>query len=119
MKRFLAVVFLAALGAGLYVYMQDDRSKHIRTEMSALIGDMEIKEEWKQDAQALFDTVHRKAFEAALDVTKRLGQKFDDDTYYDKVFEMMQQRARDEGKGELADKLEEQKVLFALNVTEK
>ena len=119
MKRFVALVCLAALGAGLYVYLQDDGSKHIRTEMSALIGDMQIKEEWKQEAQALFDTVHKKAFEAALDVTKRLGQKFDDDTYYDKVFEMMQQRARDEGKTDLADKLAEQKALFALNVTEK
>lgn len=119
MKRFVALVCLAALGAGLYVFLQDDRSKHIRTEMSALIGDMQIKEEWKQEAQALFDMVHRKAFEAALDVTKRLGQKFDDDTYYDKVFEMMQQRARDEGKIDLADKLAEQKGLFSLNVTEK
>jgi len=118
MKRFVTLVVLATVGIGFYVYLHDDRSKHIREQMTALIGEMQLKEEWKQEAQALFDTVHEKAFEAALDVTKKLGEKFDDETYYDKVFEMMQQRARDEGKSDLADKLAEQKGLFALNVAE-
>jgi hypothetical protein len=63
--------------------------------------------------------VHEKAFEASLDITERLGRKFDDKTYYDKVFEMMQQRATEEGKTDLAEKLAEQKEFFTLKVTER
>ena len=119
MKKFVYIVILVTVGIGFYFFLRDDGSSRIRKEMTALIGDMNITPEWKEEAKAIFDTVHEKAFEAALDVTQKLGEKFDDDAYYDKVFEMMQQRARSEGKGELADKLAEQKELFALNVSER
>jgi len=119
MTAFLTILLLATVAVALYLFMHEDRSKHIREEMTALIGDMQITDEWKQEARQILDSVHEKAFDAALDVTQKLGKKFDINTYYDKVFEMMEQRARDAGKPELAEKLEEQKALFTLSVVEK
>ncbi len=119
MRSFVALVLVAGIGVGLYIYKSEDGSKRIRTEMSKLIGDMEIKPEWQEEANALFSAVHEKAFQAALDVTQRLGKKFDAETYYAKVTEMMQERAREEGKELLADAIEEQKPLHSLSVTER
>ncbi len=119
MRSFVALVLLVGVGVGFYMYKSEDGSKRIKAEMSKLIDDMPIKPEWKAEAAVLFSAVHEKAFQAALDVTQRLGKKFDDQTYYDKVFEMMQRRAREEGKEQLADKLEEEKSLFTFTVTER
>jgi len=118
MKNFVVLLLLVAVGVGFYVYLQDDASARIKTEMSGIIGEMQLPPEWKEEAKTLLAAVHEKAFEASLDITERLGRKFDDKTYYDKVFEMMQQRAADEGKTELAENLAQQKELFRLDVTE-
>lgn len=119
MRSFVALILLAGIAVGVYMYKSEDGSQHIKAEMSKLIDDMPIKPEWKDEAAVLFSAVHEKAFQAALDVTQRLGKKFDDQTYYDKVFEMMERRAREEGKELLAEKLEKEKSLFTFNVTER
>jgi len=118
MRNFIALLLLVGVGVGVYLYKSENGSKKIKAEMSRLIDDMQIKPEWKQEAGALFNAVHEKAFQAALDVTQKLGKKFDDETYYNKVIEMMEQRAREEGKQKLADTLEEEKSLHSLSVTE-
>lgn len=119
MKGFVSLLLLVGVGVGVYIYLQEDASKSIKAEMARLIDDMEINPEWREEASVLFTACHEKAFEAALDVTQRLGKKFDSDTYYNKVLEMMQERAREDGNTLLADKLEEQKPLHTLKVTER
>lgn len=118
MKNFVALLLLVAVGVGVYVYLQNNASDNVRMQMAGIINDMKIPPKWKEDAQAMLADVHEKAFDAALDISQRLGRKFDDKAYYDKVFELMEQRATEEGKTDLADKLAEQKKLFSLKVTE-
>lgn len=114
-----SLVVVLAVGVIFYVHRREDASRRIKAEMLGIIEDMSLPSEWQEEASWLVEAAHKEAFDSALDVTKKLGRKFDECVYYNKVFDLIINRAREDGQTQLADRLASERSSFLLHVTER
>ena len=96
-----------------------DASRRIKAEMLGVIEDMNLPSEWQEEATWLVEAAHKEAFDSALDVTRKLGRKFDERIYYNEVFDLIINRAREDGQPQLAERLANERSSFLLHVTER
>ena len=118
MRNILAIMLLVAIGTGFYVYRGEQSGERVKVQMRGVIDDMALSPEWRGEVRRFFDTCHETAFHAAMDVSKKLGRKFDSKKYYDMVFDEIIERAREGGHDDLAERLAQEKNLFRLVVVE-
>lgn len=114
----LALVILTGVAAGFYSFRRQSSSDRIKAEMLAIIDDMELPPAWGDEVEQLILVAHEQAFRKALDVTRPHGQKFDAKAYYDEVLTLVIAWAREDGREQLADRLENERDRFSLRATE-
>ncbi len=119
MRKLLAGLGLVVFAVVFYNYYGGDSSKRVRTEMLRLVGDMELSDAERAEAQRLVETFHDATYQNSLDIGRKVGSKFDEKSYYDELFARMTDQARSDGNSELAQKLSAQKDLHSLHVTER
>ncbi len=112
------LVIVAAAAVGFYAFRHQGSSDNVKSQMRGVIGDMDLPPAWHEEALLLLEAAHEKAFTKALDVTRKHGRKFDVDVYYQEVFDLMIAWAREDGKAELADRLDNDRTSFILRVRE-
>ncbi len=112
-----AVMVIAAYV--LYTRREQSASDRIKAEVVAIVHDMDLLPGWEDDVLQRVDLFHSQAFTKALDLTKRLGHKFDEKAYYNELFDLVIASARQDGKSDLADSLDRQRQTFQLSVTER
>ena len=117
-RMLLLLVIAAAVAIGFYTYRQQGSSANIKAQMLGILDDMNLPPDWHEEAVLLLGTAHEKAFNKALDVTKQHGRKFDVEVYYKEAFGLMIAWAREDGKSDLADRLEMDHTTFVLSVQE-
>ncbi len=118
MRKLIGLAVVVAAGVGFYLYRHGGASERVKAEMLLLVDDMHLSSQWRDETKSLIERFHDEAFAAALDVTKKLGGKFDEKLYYDDVFKRVITVARGQGLTGLADALEEQESLFSIVVSE-
>ncbi len=114
-----SLVVVIAVGLTFYAHQREDASRRIKAEMLGIIEDMSLPSKWQEKATWLVEAAHKEAFDSALDVTKKLGRKFDKNIYYNGVFDLIINRAREAGHTQLADRLASERSSFLLHVTER
>ncbi|UCC28702.1 MAG: hypothetical protein JSU86_10920 [Phycisphaerales bacterium] len=114
-----SLVVVIAVGVTFYAHRREDASRRIKAEMLGIIEDMSLPSKWQEEAAWLVEAAHKEAFDNALDVTKKLGRKFDERVYYNKVFDLIIDRAREDGRTQLAESLANERSSFLLHVTER
>ena len=118
-RKILGVLCVVVSAVLFYNYMRSDSSNRIKNEMLRLLDDMELTAEERAEAKRLVEAHHAAVFESALDVSRKLGNKFNENLYYDELFTQMIDQASADGHSELAQKLDSQRKLHSLNVTER
>ncbi len=118
MRNILAVMLVIGVGLSFYVYRNEQSGERIKVQMRGVIDDMALSPQWRGEVRRFFDACHETAFHAAMDVSRKLGRKFDSKKYYDMVFDEIIERARESGHDDLAGRLSLEKNLFRLVVTE-
>ncbi len=119
LRWLISLVVVIAVGLTFYAKLREDASRRIKTEMVGVIEDMSLPPDWHEEATWLVEAAHKEAFDKALDVTKKLGRKFDERVYYNEIFDLIVNRAREDGKTQLADRLAGERSRFLLHVTER
>ena len=119
LRWLISLVVVIAVGLTFYAKLREDASRRVKAEMLAIIKDMNLPPEWHDEAVWLVEAAHKEAFDKALDVTKKLGRKFDERVYYNEIFDLIVNRAREDGKTQLADRLADERSRFLLHVTER
>lgn len=119
LRWLISLVVVVAVGVTFYTKLREDASRRIKTEMVGVIEDMSLPRDWHEEATWLVEAAHKEAFDKALDVTKKLGRKFDERVYYNEIFDLIINRAREDGKTRLADRLADERSRFLLHVTER
>ena len=117
-RMLLLLVIAAAVAIGFYTYRQQVSSGNIKAQMLGILDDMDLPADWHEEAVLALETAHEEAFNKALDVTKQHGSKFDVESYYQDAFGLMIAWAQEDGKNELADRLELDHTSFVLRVQE-
>ena len=118
-RKILMLLVLVAVGVGYWTYRHDAASKHIKTEMLAIVDEMDLTPVGREDVKQLIVHFHAGLFDRALDVGKRHGSKFNDKFYYDEMYRQVVEQLRADGDDNFADKVDRLKGEFSLAVTEK
>jgi len=119
MRNLLALLVVICIGVGIFVHRRASASDEIKGQMLQIVDDMDLTGPETAEVKTLIARFHEEAFASALDVSRRLGRKFDTDSYYDEAFRLVNTRLRDEDNGFLADKIDRLKEFHALSVTER
>ena len=80
---------------------------------------MKLSPQEHAEVSHLIAIYHEQAFNDALDISKKRGDKFDVQVYYDGIFRLVLESLRTDDQAALADKIEKQKDYFTLKVTER
>jgi len=115
----LGIVVLVIVAEAIYTDRERSAGDRVKAEIVAIVYDMDLLPGWEEDVLQRVDLFHYRAFTKALDVTKKTGRKFDEETYYNELFDLVIASAREDGKSELADSLDRQRKTFQLSVTER
>ena len=118
MRNVIVLAVILAVGIGIFVYRHDSASRRIKTEMLAIAQDMKLSPPEHAEVSHLIMIYHEQTFNEALDISKRRGDKFDVQMYYDGIFNLLLESLRTDDQTALADKIEKQKGYFTLKVTE-
>ena len=113
------VAILIAVAVGFYSYRRESAGEGVKAEMLAIVDEMGLPPDWRDEVIQLVEAAHPEAFNKALDVTRERGRKFDARGYYDELFRIVIAWARDDGRTELADRLANEQPRFSLDVTER
>ena len=119
MRNVIVAVTLVGVAVGVYMYRHDAASNRIKAEMLLIVEDMTLSPTGRGEVKRLINDYHEESFRRALNPAKDHGHKFDEKNYYEAVFGLIVDRLRDDGKIDLADKVERQKAHFSLRVTER
>ena len=119
MRNVIALVVILAVGIGIFVYRHDSASDRIKTEMLAIAKDMELSPQEHNEVNHLITVYHEQAFNKALDISRKRGDRFDVQVYYDEIFRLVLGSLRTDDESALADRIEKQKDYFTLKVTER
>jgi hypothetical protein len=121
-NRFLRILaMLIIVGAVAYTFYRhrlQEAEDRVRAQIRGVIRDMDLSLEWEVEVLRLAQDAHAQAFEDAMDFTETLGRKFDEDAYYQRVFDVVVSKARASGMDRLADSLERQRQHFGITVRE-
>ena len=117
-RALLALVVIGAAAAAFFAYRRGDAAAEVKREIVAIVGEIGLPPDWRATAEQYVHAAHEKAFHKAMDVTRRLGEKFDAKVYYDEVFELIIAWAREDGKPDLAARLDDARKTYSLQVTE-
>ena len=118
MRHVLMIVVLAVAAVSIYSYLHKGASEVVKRQLTAIVDDMGLSPEWTAEVRTMIDRLHDDCFARAMDVSRRLGTKFDERSYYDDIFDRITGDARGLGMTELADKLEDERQYHILTVTE-
>lgn len=118
MRYALAVIVVAAVGVAFYLYRQDAASGVVKREMLAIVEDMGLGPDAVAEVQRMVETFHDEYYSRAMDVSKKLGRKFDESAYYNQLVDHIVGVARDSGLDEIADRLALEKDSHRLVVSE-
>ena len=119
MRNVIALVVILAVGIGIFVYRHDSASNQIKVEMLGIAKDMKLSPQEHTEVSHLITVYHEQAFNEALDISKKRGEKFDVQVYYDEIFRLVLESLRTDDRPALADKIERQKDYFTLKITER
>jgi hypothetical protein len=119
MRNVVALIIVVCIGIGVFVQRRTSASREIRSQMLQIVDDMDLAAQERTDVKSLVAHHHEQAFAAALDMSRRLGRKFDERSYYEEVFGLVTGSLRAEGKAFLADKIDRLKEFHVLSVTER
>lgn len=115
----LMLLLVCAAAAAFFLYRRGDAADEVKREMLAIVREIQLPDDWRAAAEQYVQAAHEKAFNKALDIKKKLGEKFDANVYFNDVFDQIVAWAREDGKPELADKLEQARGTYSLGVTER
>jgi len=110
---------VVAVGITFYTHRRQDASRRIKAQMVGVIEDMSLPRDWREEATWLVEAAHKEAFDKALNISKKLGRKFDERVYYNEIFDLIVNRAREDSKTQLADRLADERSRFLMHVTER
>lgn len=116
MRKILMLIVL--VGVGYWTYRHDAASKRIKTEMLAIVDEMDLSPVGREEVKQLIAQFHARLFDRAMDVGKRHGSKFDDELYYNEMFRQVVEQLRADGDDAFADKVDRVKGDSSLVVTE-
>ena len=89
MRYVLAVVLIAAVAIGVYVYRHDAASSQVKNATLGIADDMALFEPERAEVRILISRYHEQAFNKALDIVKDSGHKFDADAYLGEIFTLI------------------------------
>ena len=112
------VLVLAAVGGAVYSHLRAKASERVKAEMLRVAADLTLSPDERASVRRLIESAHDEAFNNALNLTRRHGRKFDEQSYFNDVFDRVITDARAEGLTELADRLERARPHFSFTVTE-
>ena len=119
MRNVIALLIVVGVGVGVWKYLQGTASDEIKNQMLLILDDMDLSAQERNEIKPLLSQFHEQAFDRALDISKKHGQKFDEKSYYDEVFNLVVGELREKGNVLLADKVERLQTLHSLTVTER
>jgi hypothetical protein len=119
MRNVVALILVIGVGVGVFMYRRGSASDEIKTQMLLIVDDMDLPAQERGEVKALVSQFHRQAFNRAMDVSKQLGRKFDEKSYYEEVFSLVVTRLREEGNTLLADNVERRHTFHSLSVKER
>lgn len=111
-------VILAAISVGGFYYVYQRAGDAIKSEMLKVVDDIGFTAEDRAAVNGFIADAHGEAFRHALDVTRTHGRKFDEQLYFNEIFDNIIDRAREDGMDRVADTLGRERVHFSLTVTE-
>ncbi len=115
----ISAVAVVAFGAGAYLYAHRRASDRVKTQILKVVDQMTLPPGSRDELRQLLTIAHEKAFEKALDTTRTRGPKFDENVYFEQVFDQAADLARQSGQVDLADQINCERVHFSLDVTER
>ncbi len=118
MRYVLAVVLIAAVAIGVYVYRHDAASSQVKNATLGIADDMALFEPERAEVRILISRYHEQAFNKALDIVKDSGHKFDADAYLGEIFTLITADLRENGRGSIADKIDAEKGTFSIAIGE-
>lgn len=117
-RTLFALIVIAVAATTVFLYRRGNAGAEVKREIVAIVNEIELPQDWRTTAEEYIHAAHEKAFNKAMDVTRKFGEKFDAKVYYDDIFDRIIAWARDDGKADLAAKLEEARKAHSLRVTE-
>ncbi len=115
----LGMAVVAGVGVGFYNYKHQRASAVLLAQILGVADDMDISPGFKDELHTLLRAAHEDAFARALDISRDLGRKFDEGLYYKEIFDAVIARAREQGKNDFGDRIEQERKYFSITVTER
>ena len=109
-----AAFVVAAVAVSFYRHMHKQASDRVKEQVFAIVDEMALSPEYRNQLKHLLEAAHEAAFDAAMDPTRKLGRKPDAKVYYEEVFTLALARARESGNDDLATRVDRQWPHFAI-----
>jgi hypothetical protein len=103
----------------VYSHLRARASERVKAEIVKVADIMALSPEMRAELTDLLEAAHEEAFNKALDLKRKHGQKFDERLYFDEIFTGVVSRARASGMHDLADTVEREREHITFAVTEK
>ncbi len=118
MRKLLAALLVVGVGVGVFVSRRGSASNEIKSQMLLILDDMDFTPRGRDEVKRLVLQFHDRVFSQALDMSRELGRKFDERSYYDELFRLVVFQLHEEGSASLAKKVEGLQKLHSLTVSE-
>ena len=99
---------LAVAGVVTILVLRQTNNDRVLSAALQAVSHLDLTEDEAVWTRQYIRAAHPAAFDQALDMSKAVGQQFNDGTYFDVLFEGILDRARTDGQHDLADKLKVQ-----------
>jgi len=112
-------VVVAVFAVFMYRHLRAQASDRIKGQILAVADDMTLTPEDRIETKRLIAAAHEQAFDDALHLTAKQGEKFDAKGYITGLFDRVVAAARAEGRTDLADTIAGERANFSFTITER
>jgi len=116
-KLFGFVAFILIIGGVLW-YFRGDNGARVKSQLISALGAIPLSDAERADVRQWIESAHQAAFDKAMDLRRKVGERFDAQAYFSDVIGRASSRARDLGREELAEKLEDMRNRLTFTVTD-